>query len=80
MTREEVRDIAQTVLQENLDLTNKLLKRVPTSNVREACDLLECSRKWLYENVHQLKGKRKNKRGDWEFPTIELVKYRNRLN
>lgn len=80
MTRQEVKDIANEVLQENIDLTRKLLKRLPTSNVREACDLLGCSRKWLYENVHTLNGRRKNKRGDWIFDTLELVKFRNRFS
>lgn len=77
MTKEEVRNIATEVMLEHDDLIKRLLARVPTSNVKQACDLLQCSRKWLYENVDILKGRRKNNRGDWEFETLELIKFRS---
>ncbi|RIV50890.1 hypothetical protein D2V93_08445 [Flagellimonas taeanensis] len=80
MTPEEVQRIAERVFNDNIDILGKLLKRLPKSNVREACDLLGCSRKWLYENAIILGGKRKNKRGDWEFDTLTLARYKLRRN
>lgn len=76
MTVEAVREIAIKVFNERESVTTSLMRLVPKLSTKEACMILECDRKWLYAHAIELGGRKKNKRGDYEFDTTKVVDFK----
>lgn len=56
-----------------------LLNRVPKSSTKEACKILNCSKKWLLNNRQLFDYQVVDKRGTLEFKTSEILAYKVRF-
>ena len=76
MTPEEVRRIAQRVVDANNDINRALLEITPKVSTKQACKMIGCTRQWLSKNGHLFGCRIINRRGDMEFETIKIVRYK----
>lgn len=79
MSEQEVIRIAQNVYRENDKINNALIRLIPMLNTKDACQLLSCNRRWLYENKHKFGAVTVNRRGDLNFSTTKIVEYKKKL-
>jgi hypothetical protein len=75
MTTAEVEQIVKQTL-ENVGISiSKVVRIKPVMTTSEVCDYLGETRKSIYRKKEQLKGIRKNSRGDYVFDTAAVVNY-----
>lgn len=79
MTPLEVELIVERVLERHSALLNHITNAIPMIGTREACAILKCNRRWLYENKDLFVYRIKNKRGDLEWKTSSLVDHKSRM-
>lgn len=78
MTPLEVELIVERTLKKHNALLNHITNAIPMIGTREACAIIGCNRRWLYENKQKFVYRIKNKRGDLEWDTSSLLNHKSR--